>query len=83
MTRFLAWFIATYSGILTSISSTACAWAKTQDPDGPASSYYGTLLYQMTDAHACQVRSFGIQFNSPEYCRRKVTRPVSYYAFFK
>ena len=58
MNGFLARFLATNSGIITSGSSTS--------PYELASSYNGTLPYQSSKANLGKVRSFGTRLESRE-----------------
>ena len=51
MNGFLARFIATHTGMITSGSST--------NPSGLTSSYNGTLPYQSSEANLEEFRSFG------------------------
>ena len=56
MNRFLACFIATHTGIITSISSTM--------PHGTASTYHGTLPYQTPFPREGRIHSFGDRLES-------------------
>ena len=56
MTRFLAWFLATRSGIITSGSSS--------EPYGSPSSYNRTLPYHVRHPKVAYIRSFGGELES-------------------
>ena len=63
---------ATYTGILTSGSSTA--------PHGAASAYYGTLPYHRAKNAQSEA---SVQRLASLHFRCSLSRPVSYYALFK
>ncbi len=71
---FLACLIATYTGIITSVSSTC--------PYGQALSYNRTLPYQTSVTNNWHFHPFGNKL-SPGNFRCKTARPVSCYALFK
>ena len=74
MNRFLACFLATYAGILTSgSSSSSCRTTFALQRNAP-------LPIANFIVHEFVASVPGL---SPEYYRRRITRLVSYYALFK
>ena len=74
MNGFLARFLATYAGILTSGSSSAsCRDTFILQRNAPL-----PITDALVHEFAASVPDF-----SPEYYRRRITRLVSYYALFK